>query len=170
MEETRFSDIGKMEAISRLYEGTPYHPFAGSWFEAGSREYISSASKVLLEGIDFDLVYFPLKHLGYKSVISVTGELYAEMVHPVILTVVLGISAKLDYEQVKEIWSGIVAAAREHGYKQVSLDLVPSRNGLTISVSATGECPLISGKRRSQARSKDLICISGSLGAAFLGM
>lgn len=170
MSETRFSDIGKIEAIARLYEGTPYKPFSSCWYEAAARDVVTNASKILLEGIDFNLVYFPLKHLGYKSVISVTGELYAEMVHPVTLSVVLGVSAKLDFDDIREIWGGIVSAAREHGYQQVGLDLVPSRNGLTISVSAMGKATALNCSRRPAAKSKDLICVSGSLGAAYLGM
>lgn len=170
MAETNFSDIGRVEAIKALFEGTPYKAFSDCVFEAPSREYITTFSKVLLEGIDFDLVYFPLKHLGYKSVLSVTGELYAQMSRPNTLSVTLGISAKLDFSQIRELWSGMASAAKEHGYKTVSLDLVPSRNGLCISVSATGETTLITGKRRPAAKSKDLICVSGALGAAYFGM
>ena len=170
MAETRFSDIGRIEAIARLYEGIPFKPFEACSMEASPKDRIISASRVLLEGIDFDLVYFPLKHLGYKSVIAVTGELYASLAHPELLDVVLGVSAKLDYEQVREIWSGMVSAAKEHGYTAVSLDLMPSRNGLTVSVSATGRTTALSAGRRPAAKSKDLICVSGSLGAAYLGM
>ena len=170
MEKTSFAEIGKMEAISRLYENTPFKAFGKTSFEAPSREFIRQSSRVLLEGTDFNLVYFPLKHLGYKSVLSVTGELYAGMAHPVTLSVVLGVSSKLDYEQISEIWSGMVAAAKEHNYKDVFLDLVPSRNGLVISLSAVGETSLLTETRKSPAKSKDLICVSGSLGAAYLGL
>jgi thiamine-monophosphate kinase len=82
----------------------------------------------------------------------------------------LGVSAKLDYPRIKDLWSGITAAAKEHGYVSVSLDLVPSQNGLVISLAATGETSLLTFKRRSKAQSKDLICVSGSLGAALLGL
>lgn len=119
--------------------------------------------------MDFDLTYFPLKHLGYKCVIAVTGELYAEFSHPRTMDVRLGISAKLDFKHIKEIWEGIVAAAREHGYSQVTLDMLPSPNGLTISISSTGETSLLMSKRRPAAKSMDLICVSGNLGAAFMG-
>ncbi len=170
MSQESFSSLGKIEAIKKLYEGTPYTAFDSCWFETAGKGYSTTKSKVLLEGIDFDLTYFPLKHLGYKSVIEVTGELYAEMSHPRTLDVILGISAKLDFVQIKEIWEGVVAAAREHGYKKVGLDLVPSKNGLCISVSASGETTLLEAKRRPAAKSMDLICISGNLGAAFLGL
>lgn len=170
MSEENFSSIGMAEAIHRLYENTPYKAFDNCTFEASDRAHISMKSKTLLEGIDFDLVYFPLKHLGYKSVISVTGELYASFAHPRTLSVVLGLSAKLDYAQVREIWEGIVTAAKEHKYEKVSLELVPSRNGLSINISACGECSILQAKRRPAAKSMDLICVSGNLGAAFLGV
>lgn len=170
MEKENFSDLGRVEAIARLYEGTGYKAFEDSRFETAGKGYVTEASRIMLEGIDFDLTYFPLKHLGYKSIIAVTGELYAVMAHPRTLSVTLGISAKLDFSQIKELWSGTVTAAREHGYKKVALDLVPSRNGLCISVSATGETSLLIGKRRPAAKSMDLICVSDNLGAAFLGL
>ena len=81
----------------------------------------------------------------------------------------MGISSKLDFKQIKEVWNGIVTAAREHGYKTVGLDLVPSPNGLTVSISAMGETSLLTAKRRPAAKSMDLICISDNLGAAFMG-
>ena len=66
------------------------------------------------------------------------GELHAVMARPEMLSVQLGVSAKLDFPQVKELWSGIVVAAKEQGFKHLSLDLQPSRNGLAIAVAATG--------------------------------
>ena len=171
MEETRFADIGKVEAVRRLYEGTPFQEVRSARFETPAKgAFVCQASRLLLEGIDFDLVYFPLKHLGYKSVVAVTGELYAALAHPRSLSVVFGISAKLDFAQIRELWGGVVTAAREHGFAQVALDLMPSRNGLSISVSATGETSVLTEKRRPAPKSKDLLCVSGSLGAAYLGL
>lgn len=165
-----FAEIGRIEAIQQLFEGTPYRPFEEPcWFEAKAHSAVTTATKVLSEGIDFDLKFFPLKHLGYKAVASVTGELYAVMAHPRVLSVTLSISAKLDYPQAEEIWQGVVAAAKEHGYAHVSLDLRPSRTGLLLAVSASGECSQITSKRRPKAKSMDLICVSGRLGAAYLG-
>ena len=68
MAEETFSDLGRVEAIAKLYEGTPYKPFQSSWFETSGKSYIGSHARTFLEGIDFDLTYFPLKHLGYKAV------------------------------------------------------------------------------------------------------
>ncbi|MBO4671307.1 MAG: thiamine-phosphate kinase [Bacteroidales bacterium] len=162
-----FDQLGRREAIRLLFDGTPYAPFADVAFLAAAGESVVPASRVLLEGIDFDLVYFPLKHLGYKAVALVTGELYAALASPRSLSVVLGVSAKLDFARVKELWGGVVAAASEFGFSGVSLDLQPSRNGLTISVAAVG---CASAEERPQPASKDLLCVSGALGAAYLGL
>ena len=169
MADNKFAQLGRVEAIRQLFEGTGYTAFEEPcWFDDEQGGYVTTASRLLLEGIDFNLVYFPYKHLGYKSVISVVGELYAVMAMPRTLSVVLGVSAKLGFDQISELWSGIVFAAKEHGIKSVSLDLQPSQTGLSISVSVTG----VASKKvlRPKALSKDLICVSGSLGAAYLGM
>ena len=155
---TSFADIGKKEALKRLYEGSGFKPTA------------PVAHKVLLEGVDFNLVYFPLKHLGHKAVTAVTGELFSQLRHPAILSVVLGVNSKLDYPQIEELWSGIAAAAKEYGYKDTSLDLQPSENGLCISVAASGERQNLTEVSRPKPQSKDLLCVSGRLGAAYLGM
>ncbi len=169
MAEETFSDLGRVEAIAKLYEGTAYKPFESCYFESAGKGFISSHARTFIEGMDFDLTYFPLKHLGYKCVIAVSGELYAEMSHPRMMDIRLGVSSKLDFKQIRELWEGMVTAAKEHGYKAVSLDMVPSPNGLTISVSCTGETSLLTAKRRPAAKSMDLICVSDNLGAAYLG-
>ena len=169
MAEETFSDLGRIEAIAKLYEGTPYRPFESSRFETSGKGVVTSHSRTFLEGMDFNLVYFPLKHLGYKCVTAVTGELYADFSHPRTMDIRLGISSKLDFKHIKEVWEGIVTAAKEHGYKKVNLDLIPSPNGLSISVSSTGETSLLMAKRRPAAKSMDLICISDNLGAAYMG-
>lgn len=163
----KFTEIGKAGAVERLFEGTGYKAFEDCRFETAGKGYITQSGKMFLEGIDFDLTYFPLKHLGYKCAVAVTGELYSRMSRPRTLSVTLGISAKLDFGHIKELWSGVTAAAKEHGYAKVALDMVPSQNGLCIAVSATGETSLLTGKRRPEARSMDLICVSDNLGAAF---
>ena len=160
-----FGQLGRREAIRQLFEGTPFEPFRPALTEGGSR--CLNASRLLLEGIDFDLIYFPLKHLGYKSVAAVTGELYAGLASPATLKIALGVSAKLGFDRIKELWSGVVSAAQEFGYKSLGLELQPSLSGLSISVSATGT---LSGSERPVPASKDLLCVSGALGAAYLGL
>lgn len=165
-----FSEIGRIEAIESLYGISAYKRGDTLSFSPEKGGKVTCASRMYLEGIDFSLVYFPLKHLGYKCVVGVTGELYAALAAPRTLGVTLGISSKLDLEQVKELWTGITVAAKEHGYGAVQLDLQPSTNGLYISLSAAGETALLTQKRIPAAKSKDLLCVSGSLGAAYLGL
>ena len=82
---------------------------------------------------------------------------------------IIGDRLQLDFKQIKEVWEGAATAAKEHGYSKVDLDLVPSPNGLTISVSVCGETSLLMAKRRPEAKSMDLICVSDNLGAAYMG-
>jgi len=168
--EESFSSLGKIEALSRLFQESGFSPAETVSFIPANGSEVFTASKIYLEGVDFNLIYFPLKHLGHRSVTGVTGELLAHLSHPKILNIRIGISAKLDYSHIKDLWTGMYMAAKEYGYEKVGLDLVPSRNGLTISVSASGETSLITRKRVPSVKSKDLICVSGSLGAAYLGM
>ena len=154
-----FFDLGKVGAIDRLME-------RGSIKKGTDGD---TASVLLIEGTDFDLTYFPLKHLGYKAVVLATAELYSRMAHPEDLSVRLGVSSKLDYPQISELWEGMVSAAKEHGYNGADLDLKPSRNGLIISVCASGKIKTLTEKRRPKAHSKDLIVVSGPLGASYLG-
>lgn len=171
MEKKNFSDIGKIEAIKLLFEESPFKQADGTSYLCGEKGgVIRTASKLWLEGIDFDLTYFPLKHLGYKSVIGTVGEIYASLARPQSISVRLGISAKLDLPQVGELWNGICTAAEEHHIKRADLDLVPSRNGLTISIVISGITSPEVAENRKSASSKDLICISGNVGASFLGM
>lgn len=171
MEKKNFSDIGKIEAIKLLFEESPFKQADGTSYLCGEKGgVIRTASKLWLEGIDFDLTYFPLKHLGYKSVVGTVGEIYASLARPQSISVRLGISAKLDLPQVSELWNGICTAAEEHHIKRADLDLVPSRNGLDISIVISGITSPEVAENRKSASSKDLICISGNVGASFLGM
>lgn len=170
MEGETFSEIGRIEAIRRLCEESGLNTAENGNFEVAEPGVIDSWSRVFIEGIDFDLVYFPLRHLGYKCVTAVAGEAYAAFSRPRSLDVRIGISAKLDFAQIRELWLGMSAAAKEHRFLSVSLDLVPSPNGLVISVSATGERKASLEKLRPKPKSKDIICVSGSLGAAYLGL
>lgn len=171
MEKKNFSDIGKIEAIKLLFEESPFKQADGTSYLSGEKGgVIRTASKLWLEGIDFDLTYFPLKHLGYKSVVGTVGEIYASLARPQSISVRLGVSAKLDLPQVSELWNGICTAAEEHHIKRADLDLVPSRNGLDISIVISGITSPEVAENRKSASSKDLICISGNVGASFLGM
>jgi len=175
MAEKTFAELGRVEAIRSLFEGSGYAPFEEPLrldFKServGSSAAAVEVSRLFLEGTDFNLVYFPFKHLGYKCTLAVSGELYAAFASPRTLAVTLGVSSKIDYEQVKELWVGVVAAAHEFSYQLLSLDLVPSRNGLAVSMSAVGESEEVLVSSAPAPVTKDLICVSGRLGAAYLG-
>lgn len=161
-----FKELGTAGAVAKLYENSGFKRCSEPYFECGDG-YVTTASCVMLEGIDFDLTYFPFKHLGYKAVVGPTGQLMAVISTPRTLKVVIGVSAKLDFPEVGEIWSGVVEAAKEFSYQQVALELNPSLTGLSIAVTATGYED--KSFRRPIAKSMDLICLSNNAGAAFLG-
>lgn len=165
-----FSDIGRVKAIELLFENTPYKPFDTATAPLKKDAIVVTRNKLLTEGTDFNLVYFPLKHLGYKAITIAAGQQYAAFAHPDAVDISIGVSSKLDFLQIKELWQGMAAAAQEHGFANVRLDLVPSRNGLIISLSSIGHTDKIWDIRRPKPQSKDLICVSGNLGAAYLGM
>ena len=152
-----FASLGKQEALRLLFES------------GGSQPFESGAHRLFQEGIDFSLVYFPLRHLGYKTVVAAAGELLAHLQHPERLSVVLGVSAKLDYEQVSAFWDGVKTAAEEYGFSSLSLDLAPSPNGLLISVCAGGKMRALTETGIPPAKTKDVLFVSGRLGAAYLG-
>lgn len=168
MSRTEIAQLGKQAVLERLFEGSGYTN--NSSLPAGGRGSVRSAHKLLLEGCDFDLVYTPLKHLGYKTVLCVLGELYAALHQPDGLSVVLGLSKRFCYEDVAALWEGMLAACREHGIKQLSLELVPSVNGLAISLSATGLQKKTVLEKTQPAKSMDLLCLSGHVGAAYMGL
>lgn len=167
MESTKkFSDLGRTGAIRELYKGSGFRPCRNPWFEC-SGGFAVTCSCMMMEGIDFDLTFFPFRHLGYKAVLRATGELFSTLSTPVVLKATIAVSSKLDLPEVSEIWSGICGAAKDYGYADVALDLVPSLTGLCINIAATG---LDDGKaRRPIAKSMDLICLSNNVGASFLG-
>ena len=169
MAEETFNEYGRIAAIDLLMESSGFAKKTGGSFVPQAGSVVHTASRVFIEGLDFDLTYFPLKHLGYKCVVGTVGEIYASMAHPRTLSVVLGLSSKLDFGHVKDLWAGVAVAAREHGISSLDLDLVPSPNGLTVSMCASGEELKLAKGRRMAARSMDLVCVSGPLGAAFLG-
>ena len=168
MSRTEIAQLGKQAVLERLFEGSGYTNTPT--LPTGGRGSVRSAHKLLLEGCDFDLVYTPLKHLGYKTVLCVLGELYAALHQPDGLSVVLGLSKRFCYEDVAALWEGMLAACREHGIKQLSLELVPSVNGLAISLSATGLQKKTVLEKTQPAKSMDLLCLSGHVGAAYMGL
>lgn len=170
MDKINFSDIGRKGAVSRLLERAGSSMRHSSAFLPSKNGVVRTSSRLWTEGIDFDLTYFPLKHLGYKCFIGTVGELYAALARPVSINVRISVSSKLEYPQICELWDGIIVAAKEHNISCIDLDLGPSRNGLLVSISISGETDGETENSKKQAKSKDLVCISGNVGGAYLGM
>ena len=125
---------------------------------------------MLLEGINFDLVYFPLKHLGYKAVVVGCSDILAMNGTPEQLTVSLGISSRFGVEQIEELYEGIRAACEDLDVDLAGGDTTASVNGLVISISVLGSVDADKVVYRSGAQPNDLICITGDLGAAYMGL
>ncbi len=125
---------------------------------------------LLLEGIHFDLTYVPLKHLGYKSAIVNFSDIYAMNGRPKQITVSIGLSKRFSVEDVNELYSGIRLACDIYGVDIVGGDTSASMTGLNISITCIGEGEKGKVVYRSGARETDLICVSGDLGAAYMGL
>lgn len=125
---------------------------------------------LLLEGIHFDLVYTPLKHLGYKAAIVNFSDIYAMNGRPKQITVSLGISKRFCVEDLEQLYSGIEMACEFHGVDLVGGDTSASLTGLTISITCIGEGDKEKIVYRNGARENDLICVTGDLGSAYMGL
>ncbi len=125
---------------------------------------------LLLEGIHFDLTYVPLKHLGYKAVVVNLSDVYAMNGTPRQITVSLGISKRFTLEHINELYSGIYAACEHYGVDLVGGDTSASVTGLIISITCIGDAEEQKIVTRDGARDTDLICVSGDLGAAYMGL
>ncbi|MBK8805416.1 MAG: thiamine-phosphate kinase [Bacteroidales bacterium] len=125
---------------------------------------------LLLEGIHFDLSYCPLKHLGYKAVIANLSDVYAMNATPEQITVSIGVSAKFTVEALELLYSGIKLACNKHNVDLVGGDTSASLTGLIISITAIGKVSADKVVKRDGAKINDLICVSGNLGAAYLGL
>ena len=136
--------------------------------EQGRRTVVSTDS--FFEGVDFDLTYFPLKHLGYKVVTAAVSDILAMNAQPSQLLVSLGVSAKIPVEALQDLYEGIAFACNEHSIDLVGGDTRASMTGLVISVTAIGRVDDNRIAFRNGAGQNDLICITGNLGAAYMGL
>jgi thiamine-monophosphate kinase len=125
---------------------------------------------LLVEGIHFDLIYTPLKHLGYKSVIVNLSDIYAMNAIPTQIVLSLGISNKFSVEALDEFYEGVYAACEKYDVDLVGGDTTSSQKGFIISVTAIGEVAPDKFVKRSTAQKGDLICVSGDLGGAYAGL
>ncbi len=125
---------------------------------------------LLLEGIHFDLMYVPLKHLGYKSAVVNFSDIYAMNGQPRQITVSLGVSKRFSVEDLEEFYSGLHLACEHYGVDIVGGDTSASLTGLSVSITCIGEGTEGQIVIRSGAKETDLICVSGDLGAAYMGL
>ena len=125
---------------------------------------------LLIEGVHFDLIYTPLKHLGYKSVVVNLSDIYAMNAIPSQIVIGLGISNRFSVEALDELYKGINAACLEYQVDLVGGDTTSSQKGLIISITAIGEVTPDKYVKRSTAKKGDLLCVSGDLGAAYVGL
>lgn len=125
---------------------------------------------LLLEGVHFDLTYVPLKHLGYKSAVVNFSDIYAMNGTPRQITVSLGLSKRFSVEDMDELYAGIRLACEEYGVDIVGGDTSSSYTGLTLSITCIGEAEKGKVVYRNGAKETDLICVSGDLGAAYMGL
>lgn len=125
---------------------------------------------LLLEGIHFDLTYVPLKHLGYKSVVVNLSDIYAMNGTPLQITVSIGVSSKLSLNALGEFYDGIKLACDRYEIDLIGGDTSASLNGFTISVTALGTARSRDIIYRQGAKKGDLICVTGDLGGAYMGL
>ncbi|HXD79274.1 MAG TPA: thiamine-phosphate kinase [Puia sp.] len=128
------------------------------------------STDMLVEDVHFDLVYTPLRHLGYKSVIVNLSDIYAMNATPTQLVLAVGISNRFSVEAIDEFYEGVYAACEAYGVDLAGGDTVSSRKGFIISATAIGEVAPDKFVRRSTAKKGDLLCCTGDLGAAYLGL
>ena len=174
---TQISELGEFGLIERLTRSLPKHN-ASTLTAAGDDaavidlgdEVMLLTTDMLTEGIDFDLSYFPLKHLGYKAVVRGVNDILAMNGTPQQIVVALGISAKIMVEALDEIYEGMRTAADELGVDIVGGDTTASLTGLTITITAVGRAKKEVVVYRTGAREHDLICITSNLGAAYMGL
>ena len=135
-----------------------------------SSEEVLLSTDLLMEGINFDLTYFPLSHLGYKAAMTSFSDIYAMNGTPKQLTVSIAVSKKFCIEDLEDFYQGLKLACNRHNVDIVGGDTSASVTGLAISITVIGTAPKGTTVKRSGAKETDLICVSGNLGAAYMGL
>jgi thiamine-monophosphate kinase len=128
------------------------------------------STDLFLEGIHFNLIYTPLKHLGYKVVIRAISDIYAMNGNPGQILIALGISSRFAVEQIEELYEGINLACEKYKVDLVGGDTTSSLTGLTVGVTAVGSVVKENLVKRDGARPNDLICVTGDFGASYMGL
>ncbi len=174
---TEISQLGEFGLIDKLtadFKNGNAHTKLGVGDDAAvidaGRGLLLLSTDLLLEGIDFDLTYFPLKHLGFKAVVVAISDILAMNGTPEQLTLSIGVSAKFGVEDLQQLYDGVRVACEEYGVDLVGGDTSASVTGLTLSMTAVGRVEKRRVAYRSGAKLNDLICITGDLGAAYMGL
>lgn len=175
---TEIASLGQFGLIDLLTSGfTPKNAstLKGAGDDAaviapGRGEAVLCTTDSFYEGVDFDLTYFPLKHLGYKTVTAGVSDILAMNALPAQITVSLGVSSKLPVEALQDLYEGIAFACKEQEIDLVGGDTRASMTGLVITVTTLGYAKKEKIVYRSGAQQNDLVCITGNLGAAYMGL
>mgnify|MGYP006294009045 CR=1 FL=1 len=175
--QTRISEVGEFGLIDRLttnIELKNESTLKGVGDDAAVLDYgkncVVFSTDLLTEGVHFNLMYVPLKHLGYKAVVVNLSDIYAMNAKPRQITVNLALSNKFSVEAVEELYSGIHFACKNYDVDLVGGDTTSSLTGLTISVSVLGEADKENLVYRKGAKAGDIICVTGDLGGAYMGL
>jgi thiamine-monophosphate kinase len=177
MDRTELEKLGEFGLIKHLtanFKTTQPSTIKGAGDDAAvidcGDSYRLITTDMLLEGLHFDLMYAPLKHLGYKAAVVNFSDIYAMNGKPTHIVVSIGLSNRFSLEAVEELYAGIMLAAETYGVDIVGGDTTSSKSGLVISITAYGEVAKDKVVYRNGAKDKDLLVVSGDLGAAFMGL
>ena len=175
--QTNISELGEFGLIDRLTKNVKIKnktTIKGVGDDAAILEYgekqIVVSSDLLTEGVHFNLMYVPLKHLGYKAVIVNLSDICAMNAVPKQIVVNIALSGKFSVEAVEELYSGIHLACEKYGVDLVGGDTTSSLTGLTISITVLGEVEKENVVLRSGAKPTELLCVTGDLGGAYMGL
>ncbi len=168
-------EFGLIEHLLKDFKNKQASTYLGAGDDAalidiGNNRVIALSTDSLVEGIHFDMMYTPLKHLGYKSVIVNLSDIAAMNIRPTQITVSIAISSKYTVEALEELYKGVALACETYGVDLVGGDTTSSPRGLYISVTAVGIGEKDKVVKRSTAKEGDILCVTGDLGAAYLGL
>ena len=174
---TEIAELGQFGLVDRLTEGLESVNKSSvvgvgddaAVIDAGDK-FMLLSTELFMEGVHFDLTYFPLKHLCYIVVVAAMSDIIAMNGTPRQLTLSLGVSARFSVEHLEEFYEGVKAACKEYAIDLVGGDTAASINGLTVGVTAVGDVAKDKLVRRSGAKENDLVCITSDLGAAYMGL
>jgi thiamine-monophosphate kinase len=178
MKRTELSEIGEFGLIERIRNQayvSHKNTILGigddaAVIEKNEKEVSVLTTDMLIEGIHFDLTYMPLKHLGYKAVAVNISDVAAMNAVPQQITVSIGLSNRFSLEAVDELYEGVRKACENYKVDLVGGDTVASRSGLIISITAVGTCKKEEVAYRSKAQSGEILCVTGDLGGAYVGL